>query len=57
MSTFWISLLATIGGSTWVYSKFYKITGGNNQKSIIGATVIGLVGFLIIYFTLSTFIK
>jgi hypothetical protein len=41
-----VSLLLGVGFSGWVYSKIYRKTGGNNQKSVTVAAASGLVAFM-----------
>ncbi len=50
-----IAFLMAIGTATWVYSKFYRRTGGNNQSAVTGAAIVGVLVF-IIAFTLLGFI-
>lgn len=47
MSNGLIAFLFAIGAATWVGNKFYKRTGGNNQKSIGGGLVAGVFAFLL----------
>ena len=58
MSTFIIALFLSIGTGTWLYTKFARTSGGGNTKSaLIGAGVTTLILFIIIFFTLSVFLK
>ncbi len=52
MSNALIALFAAIGGSTWIYTKFNRSTGGNTQSSIIATAISGLVIFLFMLFIL-----
>ena len=47
MSNAFIAFLVAIGSGVWIYRKFMKYTGGNNQNSIIGATVSGVIIFIV----------
>lgn len=42
-----IAFMVAAGSSVWIYRKFYKYTGGNNQNSIIGATFAGVIIFIV----------
>lgn len=44
MSNFLIAFLFGIGAATWIYSKIYNRTGGNNTSAL---TTAGLGGFLL----------
>ncbi len=55
MSNGIIAFLMAIGVSAWVYSKFYRRTGGNTQSAVTGAAVVGIVVFILM-FTLLGFI-
>ncbi len=50
-----ISFLLAIGTATWVYSKFHRSTGGNTQNALMGAGVVGIIVFILM-FTLLSFI-
>ena len=47
MSNAFIAFLVAIGSGVWIYRKFMKYTGGNNQNSIIGAIVSGVIIFIV----------
>lgn len=47
MSNGFIAFLFAIGVATWIGNKFYKRTGGNTQKSVVGGGIAGVIAFLI----------
>lgn len=47
MNTALIAFMVAVGSGVWIYRKFYKYTGGNNQNSIIGATFAGVIIFIV----------
>ena len=50
MSGFLIALLAAISVGTWIYTKLVKSNGDVNlRNNIIGASVIGLIVFLVVF--------
>ena len=50
MSEFFIALVFAIGSGTWVYTKLQRSSGGANSKnSFIGAAVVGLLGFIVVF--------
>lgn len=53
MSNFVIALLIAIGSGTWIYSKMYNRTGGNNTNAITVAALGGFVIFLFVLLLLS----
>lgn len=53
MSNFVIALLIAIGSGTWIYSKMYNRTGGNNTNAITVAALGGFVLFLFVLLLLS----
>jgi|GEM_PF-1009888 len=55
MSIFLISLMLAGGTATWLYTKFSRRSGGgNNGSAIVGAVVVGIVLFIVLYLTLKT---
>jgi len=43
------------GTATWLYTKFSRRSGGgNNGSAIVGAVVVGIVLFIVLYLTLKT---
>jgi hypothetical protein len=57
MSNLVIAFLFAIGSSAWVYKKLLRTTGNNNKNALIGATVTGLVLFLILFLVLNSLTK
>jgi len=55
MSSWVISLLFSVGASTWFYTQLQKRSGNNTKQSVIVTIVIGAVLFLISYSVLSLF--
>ena len=56
MGPFLTSLLLSVGAATWVYTKLQQRTGyGNSRNAIIGATLVGLLLFSVVYLTLRLF--
>lgn len=54
MSSWLIALMFSIGASTWIFSKLQQNNGyGNNQSALIGATVSGVIIFIIMYMILN----
>lgn len=47
MANWIIALLLAVGAGTWIYSKLMRTTGNNNQSSLIGAGISGLLIFLV----------
>jgi hypothetical protein len=44
------ALIASFSGSVWIYTKLQNRTGyGNNQSAIIGAAVVFVLGFIVIF--------
>lgn len=41
-----VALFFTAGASTWIYSKMYRRTGGNNKSSLTVAGACAVVIFL-----------
>jgi len=52
-----ISLLFTLGASTWVYTKLQRYSGNNTKQSIIAIVVIALIIFLATFSILSLVLK
>jgi len=52
MSNFMIAFLASVGISTWIYSKMYSRTGGNTQTAITVCAISGLGIFLFLLLVL-----
>jgi len=44
-----IAFLMAIGTAAWVYSKFQRSTGGNTQNALIGAGVVGVIVFVLVF--------
>lgn len=44
-----IAFLMAIGTATWVYQKFHNSTGGNTQNALIGAAVVGVLVFVLVF--------
>lgn len=44
-----IALLAALGGGTWVYAKFMRRTGNNTKNSIITASVVAFIIFVVVF--------
>lgn len=56
MGPFLTSLLLSVGAATWVYTKLQQRTGyGNSRNAIIGAALMGLLLFSVVYLTLRLF--
>lgn len=50
MSAALVALLVSLGGATWVYTKLQNKTGyGNNQSAIIGAAVVFVIAFIVVF--------
>lgn len=50
MSTALVALFVSLGGSTWVYTKLQNKTGyGNNRSAIIGAAMVFVVAFIVVF--------
>jgi len=47
MSNGIVALLLGIGVTTWVYNKLMNNTGGNTKSSLIAASMIGVVAFVV----------
>jgi uncharacterized protein HemY len=52
-----ISLLFTLGASTWVYTKLQRYSGNNTKQSLIAVVVIALIIFFVMFSILSLIIK
>lgn len=56
MGPFLTSLFLAIGTSVWIFSKLQQNTGnGNSRNALIGATVVGIVLYGVVYVTLRLF--
>lgn len=53
MSNFLIAFLFGAGAGTWIYSKIYKNTGGNNKSALTTAGIGGFILFLLMLIILS----
>ncbi len=53
MSRFVIAFLIAAGLGTWIYNKFMKTTGSLTQRSVIAASVSGVVIFIVSYLFLA----
>ena len=50
MSATLVALLVSLGSATWVYNKLRNKTGyGNNQSAIIGAAVVFIIAFIVVF--------
>ncbi len=49
MSNLLISLFLGVGAGTWIYSKMYNRTGGDNKSAL---TIAGLGGFTLFFLML-----
>lgn len=50
MSAGLVAFLASLGVATWVYTKLRNRTGaGNNQSAYIGAAVVFVICFVVIF--------
>lgn len=50
MSAALVALLVSLGGATWVYTKLQNKTGyGNNRSAIIGAAVVFVIAFIVVF--------
>jgi len=47
MSNVLIAFMFAAGASAWVYSQFYKRTGGNNVTSLSATLMAGILVFMI----------
>lgn len=52
MSGFLIAFMFALGGGTWVYSRAYSRTGGNQKSAIIVAVLSALLLFLLMWIIL-----
>ena len=55
MANWIIALLFSIGVSVWIYAKFMHKTGNNSKSSIIGASVVGVLLFVVSFMLLGLF--
>lgn len=44
-----IAFLAGVGVAGWVYAKFSRSTGGNTRSSLLGAGLVGVVVFIVVF--------
>lgn len=50
MSAALVALLVAVGSATWAYTKLQNKTGyGNNRSAIIGAGVVFVIAFIVIF--------
>lgn len=50
MSAAFIAVLVSLGVATWVYDKLRNKTGyGNNRSAVIGAAVVFVLAFIVIF--------
>jgi len=58
MSAGIIALFVGLGGGAWVYNKLQRQSGsGNGQNSLIGAAVVGVILFIVVFTIAKTAIK
>jgi hypothetical protein len=50
MSAFVVSLLVTLGASTWVYTKLQRYSGNNTKQSVMGAAAVGFFVFIVLIY-------
>lgn len=57
MSAWIIALMASVGITTWAYSKLQQRTGyGNPRDAFIGAVTTGIIAFIVLYMLAKTLI-
>jgi hypothetical protein len=49
-NTFVVSLLVTLGASTWVYTKLQRYSGNNTKQSVMGAAAVGFFVFIVLIY-------
>lgn len=58
MSNFVMALLISVGAGAWLYSKLARRTGGGNTgPAIIGASVVALILFIILFLTFNSVLR
>jgi len=57
MSAFMVSLLFTVGASTWIFTKLQRYSGNNTKQSTIAASVCALLIFIIFFFVFKSIAK
>jgi hypothetical protein len=53
MSAWLVSLMVSVGASTWLYTKLQKNSGNNTQRSLIASAIAGVIFFIIMLSILS----
>ena len=57
MNRVFIAVVFAVGVGAWVYGKFQKSNGGLTQRSLIGATVAGVIAFTLFITLASTLLN
>jgi biotin transporter BioY len=52
-----IALLAAVGASGWIYTKFMRRTGGNTKTALTACVAAGVVIFLFLWIVLNMIFK
>jgi hypothetical protein len=53
MSSALIAFMIAVGAGTWVYTKSFNKTGGNNKSAITAAVAVGLLLFFVAWYVFS----